>query len=192
MSSRRHTRQYRSVDKDGVHKIFFIGYQLDELFDEEQLNDFLVVARRRIVGEFFYATDRYRGRRVSTDNYIVGVGDKLSDLACYVTTNMKHRIVRCAQLPSNLQNIPPKMLDRLIARAEYDLLLTALQVMRHREVWYDEARGIWQVTQSAMDDYLQIRYTPATPKRDDRSYHGRVRSQSKARGIPEGTSIGVA
>jgi uncharacterized Fe-S radical SAM superfamily protein PflX len=189
---RRAPRNYRSASKTELTKIFFTSYPLEELFDEEDLEDLLVVTKRRIIAEFFFATDRYRGRYISTDNYIIGVDGRLSDLASYVTRKMRRHIVRPWDLPGHIQELSPKIIDRIIARTEYELILNVLQDIRHHEIWYDEARGIWQASQTSLDEYLETKRIARNIKRDDRSYHGRVRSQSKARGIPAGTSIGTA
>ncbi len=192
MSNRRKSSRYRLADKDELRKIVYIGYPLEELFNKDELSDLLAIARQRVVGEFFHATEWYRGRYVCTDNYIIGVGSRLSELRRYVVKTMHRRIVRTHHLPQDMQDLHPKMIDMITQRADHELVQLILQAMLNYDVWYDDARGIWQVSQSAMDEFHSVRHATSNTKIDVRVYHGRVRSQSKARGIPGGTSIGVA
>lgn len=199
MPRTRSTRGRRSPTKEEASRILFTGYELQELFFPEEIEDFMDAARRRIIRRFFIATEpnpRYKwgsDRRPTrrTDNYIVGVSAKLSDLARYVQSEMRP-FIEPSQLPNHLHDLSPKLLEKIIARAQYDVLILVVQLMRHHEMWYDEATGVWQVCQSTMDEFLVYRQAARRNKVDDRSFHGRVRSQSKARGIPEGVSVSFA
>lgn len=201
VSKQRTARNYRQPTKQEETKIYFTGYELDDIFFEDEIEDFFAVARRRIIAEFFYATERnprykYGSDRrpyQRTDNYIIGVSGRVSDLAKHVRDKMHRPFISVDQLPEKLAELSPRLTDRIIRRAQLDILTLVLQIMRHREVWYDEGTGIWQVCQSSMDEYLEYRRPARTANKvDDRNYHGRVRSQSKRRGIPEGVSIGLA
>jgi len=192
----RSSRSRRSPTNEEASKILYSGYELKELFFPEEIEDFMDAAKRRIIRKFFNATEpdpRYKwgsDRRPTrrTDNYIIGVSAKLSALAHHVQSDMRP-FIEPSQLPGRLHDLSPKLLEKVIARAQHDVLLLVVQLMRHHEIWYDEATGTWQVCQSTMDEFLVYRNTARRNKVDDRSFHGRVRSQSKARGIPEGVSI---
>lgn len=198
----RRNRTYRTPTREEQSKIFFIGYELDELFfDEEQFMNILDAARRRVIGEFYYATEknpRYKpgsDRRPyqRTDNYIWGVPSKLKDLAKYVRTRMHQPFITADQLPQELLDLNPKLVDAIIERAQHDVLMLVLEVMRHHEIWYDEAVGIWQICQSSVDYFrLYRKVAKTTVKVDSREFHGRVRSQSRNRCIPAGTSVSIA
>jgi hypothetical protein len=193
-------KKYRQLEREEINKVWFTGYKLSELFTDDEVADFMAAARRRILGEFHFATEknpRYKqgsDKRPTqrTDNYIIGVSGRLSDLAKYVHKNMHHPFIKTRDLPAMLSDIHPKLAEQVAQRAQQDILLLVLQVMRHREIWYDEGVGIWQACQSSMDDYHAYRRASRLVKVDDRSYHGRVRSHSKARGIPEGVSVSFA
>lgn len=196
-------RVYRTPTRKEHNKIRHIGYQLDELFfDEDEFRDIMDAARRRVIGEFFYATEknpRYKwgsDRRPTqrTDNYIWGVSNKLSDLAYYVRDHMHRQFISVNQLPPDLVDLEPSLVDSVIQKAQHDVLMQVLVVMRHHEIWYDEGVGIWQVCQSTMDDFLAYRKVAKTTtvKNDMRPFHGRVRSQSRNRGIPAGVSVSFA
>jgi hypothetical protein len=194
------THKYRHPSRKEQSKIFFTGYELDELFTEEEIADFMAAARRRILGEFHYATEKNPRHRPGddrrpyrrTDNYICGVSEKLGDLAKYVLKNTRQPFIKRQNLPSEFRDLSPKHVDMIVYRAQYDVLTLVLPIMRHREIWYDEAVGIWQACQSSMDEYTEYRRVAKALKNDDRSYHGRVRAQSKARGVPEGVSVSFA
>ncbi len=119
------------------------------------------------------------------------MSNKPSDLVRYVALEMR-AFIATHQLPDRLHGLSPRLLDKVIARAQHDVLILVVQLMRHHEIWYDEATGVWQICQSTMDEFLVYRKAARRTKVDDRSFHGRVRSQSKARGIPEGVSVSFA
>lgn len=200
MSARRKPQKYRQPTSEEAAKINFIGYKLDEIFYQDEIEDFAAIARQRVIGEFFYAKERNprykagsdRSQWQRTQNYILGVSGRVSELATYVQSNMRRPFITRKQLPSELSDLSPKLLDKLIQQLQRDVLVISLQVMRHHEVWYDEGRGIWEIRQSSVDEYLdQKRTVKAIFKVDDRNYHGRVRSQSKNRGVPPGVSVGM-
>lgn len=209
------SRSYRSASRKEQSLIFFLGYQLDELFTEEMLEDLCDVARHRIIGEFHHATERNPRYKTGsdrrpyqrTDNYIWGLSNKPSELARYVNEHMHHPFVSPSQLPPGLTELRPRLVEMIVQRAQYDILVMVVQLMRNREIWYDEGVGIWQACQSSLDDYHSLRkllrsigldpnkHTARSSHRvkaDMRPFHGRVRSQSKRREIPAGTSVGLA
>lgn len=201
MSKTRTHRIYRPPTRKERAKILYLGYELTELFEKHEIEDFCAAAKRRVIGEFFYATEknpRYkfgsaRNPKRRTDNYIWGLGAKPSDLARYVSQHMHHPFIQSHQLPSELMELHPKLIETIIARAQYDVLMVVIQLQNKREIWYDDGIGIWQACQSSVDEFLEYkRAARALVKVDDRSYHGRVRSHSKNRGIPEGVSISLA
>lgn len=198
--------RYRTPTRKEQNQLFFGEIELDELFpDEDVLKKVLKAARLRAIGEFFYATEknpRYRpgsDRRPfqRTDNYIWGVSNKLSDLARYVRTNMHRQFIWADMLPAEVNELKPHFVAVIIQRAQHEALMQVLVEMRHHEIWYDEGVGIWQVCQSSMDDFhadrKEAKSQPALAvKADMRPFHGRVRSQSRNRGIPAGVSVSFA
>lgn len=192
----RRNRRYRDPDRKETVKIKYMGYPLEDLFTDDEVADLIAIARRRVAGEFFHASEKDRhGRKIRTDNYIIGIGGRLSNLARYVVMETHRPIVRKEVLPADIRSLSPRHIDRIIVKANYDVTLMALQLMRNHEVWYDEALGIWQICQSSVDDFLEERKTARrkpSVKQDDRSFHGRVRSQSKRRGAPPGVSVSHA
>jgi hypothetical protein len=190
----------------------FGQFRLDEMFTEDELTDLMALARNRIISSFIRATEkrprqptpqeratRRRGvaqpyyRTIGTDNYVIGIEGLQSELARHITRKMK-RFVYSKDLPEWSEAVSPKIGERLIGQIEYKVLLAELNRMCElSEVWYDDSRGIWQICQTAVDQYHDMRTAVrATPPRNDRSYHGRPRRQTRARGIPAGTSIGLA
>lgn len=186
-------------------------FRLEELFTEEQLVDLMTLARNRILSSFYRATEK-RSRSltgpertskrngfrrpyylvIGTDNYIIGIEGLQSELARHVSHRMK-QFVHSRDLPNWVGEVSDKLTDTLIAHVQQKVLLAVLnQMCTTAEVWYDDARGIWQVCQTAVDQYLEVRAAAkATLPLNDRSYHGRPRRQTRARGIPEGTSVGL-
>jgi hypothetical protein len=200
----RSSRTFRETSRREENIILHIGYPLNELFDEKEIEDFMAAAKRRIIGEFHYAmetnprfkpgSDRRPKRR--TDNYIIGLGRKPSELADYVNRTMHRRFITASQLPVEFQDMRPKLIEMMLRRAEHDVIMLAIQAMlKHtHEIWYDEGVGIWQACQSSVDEFLAYKQVAkaARVKADLRPFHGRVRSQSRSRNIPGGTSVGLA
>lgn len=202
---RRTSKHYRQPEDEELTKIFFLRYELEELFTEEEIVDFMSVARQSISGEFFFAVERNpRYKRGSnkrpfrgTENYIIGVGGRPSDLARYVTEKTHRQIVSTKCLPCHLTMLKPKLVERIVYAARYDIVLRTINaMMKNGEIRYDEGLGTWNVNQSNIDDFLDDRAFRKAIKRslkvDDRNYHGAVRSQSKRRGRPEGVSVSFA
>lgn len=193
---------YRTPTRKEYNQLVFGEIKLDELFfDEEQFLNILDAARRRIIGEFYFATERNPRYQLGsnrrpyqrTDNYIWGVSNKLSDLARYVRTNMHQPFVSIDQLPQELSELKPHLVDVIIQRVQHQILELVLGVMRNHEIWYDEGVGIWQICQSSVDYFRLYRKMAKTMvKVDSREFHGRVRSQSRNRGIPAGVSVSFA
>lgn len=205
MRKTRKGRVYRTPTRKERNQLFFGEIKLDELFDhldEEQFMSILDAARRRIIGEFYFATEpnpRYQpgsDRRPyqRTDNYIWGVSNKLSHLARYVRVNMHQPFLAADQLPPELSELKPHHVDVIIERVQHQILELVLGVMRNHEIWYDEGVGIWQICQSSVDYFMLYRKMVKTAmvKVDSREFHGRVRSQSRNRGIPAGVSVSYA
>lgn len=210
--------KFRQPSSRETARIWHIGIPLSDLFDEHDLGKFMDAAKRRIVAEFIYAmevnprfkpgSDRRPMRR--TDNYIIGLGGKQSALADYVLKTMHRPFIRPRQLPSRFSDLHPIHVERIVFQAQYDVLLLVVQTMYNYEIWYDEGIGIWQVNQKSVDELNRYRRAAKEAlaasenqstkeprshhrvKADMRPFHGRVRSQSKNRGIPGGTSIGLA
>ena len=190
LSHRQRPKKYRKTTPREEAKIYNRGYTLDELFYSEELLDLIAVARFRITGEFFYATDYARGRMRGTDNYIVGVGHRLKDLAQYVNRSTRG-FIKKEDHPDYLQDLKPDLIERITVRAQFDVVLMALQAMRDREIWYNEGLGIWEVAQSSVDEYLRCEDSVKRVKFDRRKLHGRPRNQCKQRGLIP-TSIGTS
>jgi hypothetical protein len=198
----RSTRAFRQPTREENSKILFIGYELGELFDGKEIEDFMAAAQRRVFGEFHYAMEtnpRFKpgsGRRPKrrTNNYIIGLGHKPSELAAYVLQHRRQPFIKPSQLPSEFRDLRPKLVETLTRRAEYDVLLLVIQQMQaSREIWYDEGVGIWQILQSSVDEFLGYKRIARTMvKNDKRNHHGRVRSQAKRAGTPPGTSVSLA
>lgn len=185
------SNRYRPASREEKSKILHLGYRLDELFDDSLIEDFLTLARLRVLREIRHATVLHRGRRKGTDNYVIGVGGKQSEFAQFVLTNMRKQFVMKFHLPQHLQELAPKFVDHIVRQAHYGCLLDTINAMVDAdELRYDEARGTWEITQSAMDEYDALRQRARTFKHDRRNYHGRVRGQSRRRGIPPGVSCG--
>ena len=186
------------------------GYRLDDFFEPEELEDIIGAARRRVIGAFHHATEKHRGRIKGTDNYIRGVEPKMSELAKYVVRYIKHPIIQPNQLTEliDVDEMRVNDLNRLLYELQFEAVMAALHVMCVQppktppgfkiedctdEIYYDSLRCFWQIRQSSVDEYKKYRAAVRTMfKHDDRNYHGRNRSQSQRRGVPEGTSISTA
>ena len=156
----------------------------------------MAAARRRIIGEFYYATEknpRYRlvsGSAASAYRQL-HLGRDVSGRAGWHVVIHATSFHQAEPASSEMGELHPGLVEKLIRRVQQEIVLEVILTIRNREVWYDEGVGIWQACQSSIDDFLEYcesRRRLGDVKVDDRSYHGRVRAQSKARGVPEGVS----
>lgn len=193
-------RRYRRPTNEEAVKIFFKEYELEELFYFDEVEEFLTVAYQAIAGEFYYAVEvnprfklgsnnkLYRG----TDNYIIGVGGRPSDLASYIAKSTHRKIVPAKRLPDGLSDLVPKLVDKIVSKARGDIVLLAVNAMAENgEIRYDEALGTWNICQSNVDSFLCDKAMRSSVKRamkyDDRAWHGRPR---RDRGkVPTGISV---
>lgn len=196
-------RSRHRLPKKTVGRITRIGYRLDELFFQEELEDLMVIARHRISREFHFATEenpRWKpgsGRRQfrQTDNFIIGVSERPSELASYVLRNMRRSFIQKHQLPKQVRDLPEWLMEKVIAKAHYDVLLGAINAMHaNSDIWYDYGLGIWISAQSNLDDFWKFVEKDwadkGTPKFDDRSWHGRPRRDRGT--MPEGAAARFA
>jgi len=189
MSRDRHQRR-----SDAITKIVLHRYNVRDLFTDEEIIDLMNVAKGRIARVFMRESELYRGKIRGTDNYIHGVSSRQSELARYITFKSRGSFISREMLALNCI-IPPKQLDALIKQLEYQVILLQLNVMcsaPHYEVYFEERCGVWQIIQSVTDEARGQRRAARRVKQDDRSFHGRVRSQSNRRGVAPGTSISTA
>ncbi len=203
MSKRYRAKRHRVPDKEEQKRIFFQPYELEELFFEEEILDLMSIARQGVAGEFYFAREenprwrpgsdkkRFRG----TDNFIIGVGGRPSDLARHVAEKTHRQIVNGKQLPCKLKELSPGLVERIVAIARYDVVLRTINAMiANGEIRYDTGIGTWNVNQSNIDDFLDDRSFRKEAKRaikdDYRPWHGRP-GRDRGR-IPEGVSVSFA
>lgn len=198
----RRTRRYRQPEQEELKRIFFRDYELDKLFTEEEIIDLMSTARQSVAGEFYFACEenprwrpgsdkkRFRG----TDNFIIGIGGRPSDLARFVTAKTHRQIVSAKQLPCHLAALSPKLVERIVASARYDVVIQTINTMiENGEIRYDYGLGTWNVNQSNIDDFLDdraFRKAARRIKNDYRPYHGRP-GRDRGR-VPEGVSVSFA
>lgn len=182
-----------------------LSFQLSDLFDEDQVEDKVAAARRRVIGAFHFATEMHNGKLKGTDNYISGVEPKMGALAKYVLSWMKDPFIKPWELPDWTDEFTSFELNRLIYELQYDVMMAALYEMCVRppktppgfnleassdEIHYDSIRCYWQIRQSSIDEYKRNQQAARKLlKVDNRCYHGRERGQSKRRNIPAGVSV---
>ncbi len=136
-------------------------YDLDELFDRDEIVLKLLIAEHRILKAYDYATYWSHGKLRGTDNFIVGVGPRQKDLVEHIINKVVKKgsnIVCVSELPSQISE-NASTLRHIARRAEHDLLADRLSYMvRNGQIWFDEQNpGTWNVSQGAMDGYRQDR-----------------------------------
>lgn len=205
----RRSKNYRCREQTSpeICKIAWGGYHAVDLFSEEELLDLMALARARIIRAFVEQFECYRDHKRRTDNYIIGVRPKQSALADWIIEGhksadaryddgkrMKH-FIEIALLPERLRYLDQKWLERLVYQLERDIVLMELNVMcgmPNYEIYFLESHGLWQLIQSAADEYYTQKTRIRRVKDDRRNEHGMVRSQRKRRGRPAGVSTSMA
>ncbi len=146
-------------------------YGLDELFDNDELALKLKIAQYRILTAFDRATYFAHGKVRSTDNFIIGVGERQKDLVEHVVdtviTGMKRGIVCASELPTWLGDNSP-ILRSAARNAERQIVAVQLAMLSPRNIWFEyQAPGFWVVAPSLMDEYRLDRELVAEAKKID-------------------------
>ena len=133
-------------------------FDLDELFDSDELSLKLRIAEHRILKAFDYAAYWSHGKMRGTDNFIVGVSPRQKDFVDYIIDNvvikLNSGIVFVSELPS-IGTERSSELRRIARDAECRLVASRLALMvRDGQIWFNQQiPGTWNVTQRAMDNY---------------------------------------
>jgi hypothetical protein len=206
VESEEENKKHREALGKAFNKAFYGKNLLGQLFDEDELADKLLLARRRVIRSFHFAEEPYReeklpyggyrmGRR-GTDNYIIGVGQRRMDLVHHIVADNWRPIVTARDLPDHMSEFNRKWREMIADRALTNLYALQVNLMCSKplfEIYFDEARGIWQIVQSAVDEYLQQnRRARNAVKFDCRPEHGMVRAQRINRGRIAGVSTSQA
>ena len=192
---RRNAPRHRQATRQEISKITYLGYELSELFDEEEIADIVSIAKHSVAGEFFHAKEfnpraginRKKKLYVNTDNYIIGVANRPGQLARYVAEMTHRQIVHQSQLPSDLRELHQSFVDAIVAQARYNAVLIAINLMKDDgNIWYDEGRGIWCIEETVVESFLEDddfrRKTKRAVKNDFRPFHGRP-NRDRSRGV---------
>lgn len=194
MSRNRHQRRrpYREPNREEF-RIIRGATPLSDIFEEDVLSDKLMLARRRIIAIFHAATEWRNGKYRGTDNYIVGLDSKQRQLAWHIHRHTNHGFVYEEDLPGNVLELRQAYIEDVISNLQYRFILAQLNQMCSpigADVWYDEARGLWQMSQNCHDEMMaQYKGVRNAVKFDRRNWHGRPREQARARGTLPGASI---
>ena len=186
--------------------------KLADLFSEVELDGVLVRARCRVIEGFHRAMEpnprrlvmykggsRRRGAMRWSGNAIVDCADgKVSTLAHSILSraSVAQRAIITADVfaGTDLQFSKGRLVDNALARLNHELVSIAIiQLIGSNEIYFID--GVWQVLQSTVNEYKlekrQARKAVKSIKDDRRTYHGRDRGQTRRRGVPAGTSIGL-
>ena len=155
-------------------------YELDELFDLDELAVKMKVARNRITAAFVYSTEWRRGRKyVCHDNYIVNVGSKQKDLVEHIfgkiIVGKKHGIITCSELPERLGNRPSYLLAVANDASRRLVAVELSRMVQDEIIWYNAHHGTWEITQTAVDTY----HGELASARDIRKVDERLRRESR-------------
>lgn len=199
-------KKHRLALEKAFNKAFYGKNLLGQLFDEDELADKLILARRRVIRSFHFAEEPYRQEKLpyggyrmgsrGTDNYIIGVGQRRMELVHHIVGDNWRSILTTRDLPAHMSDFNQKWREMIAGRALTNLYALQVNLMCSKplfEIYFDEARGIWQIVQSAVDEYLQqSRNARHAVKFDSRHEHGMVRAQRINRGRIAGVSTSMA
>lgn len=149
-------------------------YELDELFDYEDIVVKLQVAQNRIVEAFATATEYRRGKIRGTGGYIIGVDKQQKALVDHIMTHVingrKHGIVIASELPSwigNSRGVLHTVIDDLNRRF---VAVRLSELCQKKIIWFNEYNnGTWDIHQRALDQYYaELSYAKEIRKVDER------------------------
>lgn len=127
-----------------------------------------------------------------TENYIVGLGTRRADLVNRIVQRIGQcsHFIRPGDLPDWCGELPYTLAIKIASQAEAKVIKLEVDTMIDQSaIWCHAEFGVWCVAQSEVDRYISTARTRRQKlKRDDRSFHGKVRSQVQARQLPPGAS----
>ena len=204
MSHSRRPRKYRDLTPEEFSKTYRLNYGFDELFEprgkfhtdkekqaafELQLTNLIRTARMSIIGVFKETREPYRKATRRTDNY-VSVREDFEALLMFLQSTIRNPIIRCRDLSARFDRVWPEDREAIRKVAVEQLIVAALLQLcdpANHDLWYDERRSIWQMSQSCIDEprllRQQTRDTANAVKGfyDSRTYHGRNGRQARPR-----------
>lgn len=172
-------RQSFSIGRP-LHVVCGEGVTLEDFLYEGDFVDIMGVTRWRLIRVF--ATARTAPKRRATPGYILGLDDKLSNLAAYVQKSMsgamQEKVYSTNDLPLQYQQLDAYRRERIVNAVRYELFVRLLELMQEsHQLWRMENE--WSVPQSVIDEYLLMTKRARANFRNDRSFHGRPRRDRK-------------
>lgn len=153
-----HRTARSDIEERKLNRLLFGREIAREVFGNQALKVLRGKARRRIVAVFVHERVLVDGKLRSADRCISGVGPRQSDLADHIVRRMKKGLIDRSQLPTELTEVPPRLLERIVRKLEKELVLDQLNVVcggQEPEVSYDHGESCWRVTESAVDVWRQ-------------------------------------
>ncbi|HSW78264.1 MAG TPA: hypothetical protein VLG36_05690 [Candidatus Chromulinivoraceae bacterium] len=165
---------------------------LDELFDAEVLEKMEREVRYQTIKVFALARSRTDSR--ATPGYVLGLGDKVGDLARYVAGHVKaytwRAILTVKDLPVVYGACAKSEIDYILRRIKHELIVRVLVRLRDEfSIWY--MSGEWSMVPTVVDDYLLSGRPHKDSYHNARNYHGRPkrdRRRLKQLGMAPGVS----
>lgn len=172
---------------------------LSEYFaSEEDLAATLAAVHYKIVAVFLNSTHPRTGRTTGRDNYICGLGDRISHLERHVIDKIKlRREFGLQHLPRSISHLTRPERDRIVGYVHAMLVNTVLVTMREdNDLWYFDGDWCFSNTVRVLHDKhtRMAREATNTYHGDRRNYHGRPSNQGRRRQkqlrVASGVSIG--
>ncbi len=135
-------------------------FDLGEIYDAQQLQDVVQIARERVLHAFDHATEDRSGVSRGTNHYIAGAGARQCELAAFVLQRRTRPFISLTTLPA----LPPQLVG-LSGRHVYTELVRQLQeltvklaiesLVHERIIWHDDC--VWNVLPVALQAHRDER-----------------------------------
>lgn len=136
-------------------------FDLYEIYDAQQLQDVVQIARERVLHTFDHATEDRSGVPRGTNHYIAGAGTRQCELAAFVLQRRMKPFISLTTLPA----LPPQLIG-LPGRHAYRELVRQLQeltvrlaiesLVREQVIWHDDC--VWNVLPVTLQAYRDERH----------------------------------
>lgn len=168
------TQSKRMPVKTGGRLARVTRLSLDELFDAEVLEGWEEEVRFQAIGVFALA--RSRSDKHATPGYLLGLSDKVGDLARYVAAHIKdyawRSILSAKDLPTAYRTCTKGEIAYILRHIRHQLVVRVLVKLRDEfSIWY--MSGEWSMVPTVVDDYLLKHRQRKDAYRNERSFHGR-------------------
>lgn len=143
-------------------KAKFCMPKASQLFGQDEIADFVAVARGRIIAAFVQQTSPHRGKH-RPQGHITGVDKKLCKLVDFVASLQGDKpFIHSHQLPDEFRKLTSGKLRLVVNSLTREFVELAMQpLVAQQDVWFmNQNGGEWHISPRCKDELPTTKHTP--------------------------------